>query len=209
MRRHKEFIGFCIGIGLLLSVILHPLKASAEYYVEKGDSFYKIALENKMSLKDLISLNPHIANPNKIKVGDYIVIRTVEKQKDLVDYARSLQESTNYVYGGQDENPPMNTDCSGWVQAIFKKFGVNLPRTSAQQAVTAYGSPVKFAELQIGDLMFFSTRADHKITHVGIYLGTEAKAWISNLNSDKDVQILSQWGPWTQKYFMWGKRFKL
>jgi peptidoglycan DL-endopeptidase LytE len=191
-------------IGLSFSGIGH-----AEYYVEKGDSFYKIALENHMSLKDLISLNPHIANPNKINVGQYIVIRSAEKQKDLVDYARSLQESTNYVYGGQDEIAPMNTDCSGWVQAIFKKFGVNLPRTSAQQAVTAYGSPVKFAELQIGDLMFFSTRADKKITHVGIYLGTEAKAWISNLNSEKDVQILSQWGPWTQKYFMWGKRFKL
>lgn len=191
-------------IGLSFSGIGH-----AEYYVEKGDSFYKIAIENKMSLKDLISLNPHIADPNKIRVGQYIVIRSAEKQKDLVDYARSLQETTNYVYGGQDITPPMNTDCSGWVQAIFAKFGVKLPRTSGQQAVTAYGSPVTFQDLQIGDLMFFSTRADKKITHVGIYMGTEAKAWISNLNSAKDVQILSQWGPWTQKYFMWGKRFKL
>ena len=209
MKQRKEFMGFCFAIGILLSVILQPIQASAEYYVEKGDSLYKIARENEMTLKDLISLNPHIADPNKIKVGQYLVIRSAEVQKDLVDYARSLQESTNYVYGGQDFIPPMNTDCSGFVQAVFKKFGVNLPRTSAQQAVTAYGSPVKFGELQIGDLMFFSTRADKKITHVGIYLGTEAKAWISNLNSEKDVQILSQWGPWTQKYFMWGKRYKL
>jgi|SRR5690242_1592789 len=183
--------------------------ASAEYYVEKGDSFYKIAREFEMSLSDLISLNPHIVDPNKIKVGDYIVVRSNEVQKDLVDYARSLQESTKYVYGGADYTPPMNTDCSGWVMAIFKKFGVNLPRTSQEQAVTAYGTPVTFNDLQIGDLMFFSTRADKKITHVGIYLGDEAKAWISNLNSDKDVQILSKWGTWTQQHFMWGKRFKL
>jgi cell wall-associated NlpC family hydrolase len=196
-------------LTVLMLSTLYILPASAEYYVEKGDSFYKIALENKMSLKDLISLNPHIANPNKIKVGDYIVIRSAEVQKDLVDYARTLQERTNYVYGGQDFTPPLNTDCSGFTYAVFKKFGVTLPRTSAQQAVVAYGQPVKFQDLQIGDLMFFSTRADKKITHVGIYLGTEAKAWISNLNSDKDVQILSQFGPWTQKYFQWGQRIKL
>ena len=192
-------------IGLSFSGIGH-----AEYYVEKGDSFYKIAKENHMSLKDLISLNPHIANPNKIRVGQYIVIRTTtEKQKDLVDYARALQETTNYVYGGQDEIAPMNTDCSGWVQAIFSKFNVKLPRTAREQAVVAYGSPVKKTELQIGDLVFFSTRADKVPTHVGIYMGTDTQAWISNLNSAKDVQILSIWGPWTQKYFVGAKRFKL
>jgi cell wall-associated NlpC family hydrolase len=197
-------------LTVFLLSVLCTIPASAEYYVEKNDSLWKIAKENHMSLKDLISLNPHLVNPAKIKVGDYIVIRTTtEKQKDLVDYARALQEKTNYVYGGQDETPPMNTDCSGWVQSIFAKFGVKLPRTAREQAVVAYGKPVKMPDLQIGDLVFFSTRADKVPTHVGIYLGTEAKAWISNLNSAKDVQILSIWGPWTQKYFVGGKRFKL
>src|SRR3954465_13733719 len=144
-----------------------------------------------MPLKDLISLNPHIVNPNDIKPGDYIVIRSnVEKKKDLVDYARSLQESTVYQYGGQ--NAPYLTDCSGWTQFVFKKFGIQLPRTSAQQATT--GTPVKFNDLLIGDLMFFSTRADHKITHVGIYMGDNY--WISNLNQKMDVEILSTWGKW-------------
>lgn len=197
------------GLTAALLLGFSPV-AKAEYYTEKGDTLYKIARENEMSLNDLISLNPHISDPNKIKVGQYIVIRSAEVQKDLVDYARSLQESTKYVYGGADYTPPMETDCSGWVQAIYKKFGVSLPRTSAQQAVTAYGTPVKFQDLQIGDLMFFSTdKKTHKITHVGIYLGSETKAWISNLNSAKNVQILSSWGKWTQDNFMWGKRFKL
>jgi peptidoglycan DL-endopeptidase LytE len=197
-------------LALFFLSVSYVIPASAEYYVKKGDTMGKIASKNGMALKDLISLNPHIANPNLINVGQYLVIRTKsETAKDLVDYARALQESTNYVYGGQDFTPPMNTDCSGWVQAIYKKFGVNLPRTSAQQAVTAYGSPVKFQDLQIGDLMFFSTAANKHITHVGIYMGSETQAWISNLNSAKDCQILSIWGPWTQKYFMWGERFKL
>lgn len=180
--------------------------AHAEYYVEKGDTFYKIAKENKMSLTDLISLNKHIANPNKLKIGDYIVIRTkTETAKDLVDYARSLQAVTAYSYGGN--NFPYQTDCSGWVQGIYKKFGISLPRVSKDQAKT--GTPVKFNDLQIGDLMFFSTAADNHITHVGIYLGTDTQAWISNLNSAKDVQILSSWGSWSREHFLWGTRYKL
>jgi LysM repeat protein len=204
----KKVILSTLAVILLSALYVFP--ASAQHYVKSGESLSKIAKSEGMSLKDLISLNPHIRNPNVIHVGDYIVIRSnVEKQKDLVDYARSLQESTNYVYGGQDFTAPLNTDCSGFVQAVFGKFGVKLPRTSAQQAVVAFGTPVKFPDLQIGDLMFFSTRADKKITHVGIFMGTETNTWISNLNSAKDVQILSSWGPWTQDFFMWGQRIKL
>jgi peptidoglycan DL-endopeptidase LytE len=177
----------------------------AQVYVERGDTLGKIAKEHNMTLKDLINLNPHITNPNRIVPGDYIIVRSaVEKQKDLVDYARSLQESTTYVYGGQQA--PYMTDCSGWVQYIYSQFGIKLPRTSAQQAAT--GKPVKFQDLQIGDLMFFSTRADHKITHVGIFMGKETNAWISNLNAEKDVEILSTWGKWTQAYFQWGARYE-
>lgn len=192
-------------IALLLSISFATI-SHAQAYVKKGDTLAKIAKEHHMTLKDLISLNPHITNPNRIMPGDYIVVRSpVEKQKDLVDYARALQESTTYVYGGQEA--PTKTDCSGWVQYIFGKFGVKLPRTSAEQART--GKPVKFQDLQTGDLMFFSTRADKKITHVGIYMGKETQAWISNLNAAKDVQILSSFGKWTQAYFQWGARHEL
>jgi LysM repeat protein len=180
--------------------------AHAEYFVEKGDTFFKIASENHMTLSDLISLNKHIKDPNKIRVGDYIVIRSgTETQKDLVDYARSLQAVTAYQYGGN--NFPYETDCSGWVQGIYKKFGVSLPRVSKDQAKT--GTPVKFQDLQIGDLMFFSTAADKHITHVGIYMGPETQAFISNLNENKDVEILSSWGTWSREHFLWGTRYKL
>jgi cell wall-associated NlpC family hydrolase len=178
--------------------------ANAQHYVKSGESLSKIAKEHGMTLSDLISLNPHIANPNIIRPNDYIVIRSnTEKQKDLVDFARSTQSVTAYSYGGQ--NPPYSTDCSGWAQYVFKKFNVNLPRVSRDQAKT--GTPIKFQDLQIGDLMFFSTRADKVISHVGIYMGNDY--FISNLNEEKDVEIMSSWGSWAQKYFMWGARHKL
>jgi peptidoglycan endopeptidase LytE len=178
--------------------------SNAEYHVQKGDTFYKIASKYQMSLKDLISLNPHIENPNRIQPNDYIIVRTKEAPaKDLVDYARSLQSVTAYVYGGK--NAPYETDCSGWAQHVYKKFGVELPRVSRDQAKT--GQPVAFKDLQLGDLMFFSTRADKRITHTGIYMGHDY--WISNLNEKKDVEILSTWGSWAQDYFLWGTRHEI
>lgn len=178
--------------------------ASAQHYVKTGDTMARIAKTYNMTLKDLISLNPHIANPNIIKPNDYIIIRSkTEPQKDLVDYARSLQDITTYVFGGQ--NFPNETDCSGWAQGVFKKFGIDLPRVSRDQAKT--GQPVTFKELQIGDLMFFSTRSDKRITHTGIYMGNDY--WISNLNEKKDVEIMSTWNTWTQKYFLWGAHHEI
>lgn len=178
--------------------------ASAQHYVKTGDTMARIAKTYNMTLKDLISLNPHIANPNIIKPNDYIIIRSkTEPQKDLVDYARSLQDITTYVFGGQ--NFPNETDCSGWAQGVFKKFGIDLPRVSRDQAKT--GQPVTFKELRIGDLMFFSTRSDKRITHTGIYMGNDY--WISNLNEKKDVEIMSTWNTWTQNYFLWGARHEL
>lgn len=195
----KKVIPILAALFLFSSTAAH-----AQHYVTKGETMNSIAIEHKMSLKDLISLNPHITNPNKINVNDYIIIRSgSEKQKDLTDYARSLQDITAYSYGGQQF--PYKTDCSGFVQGVFAKFGVKLPRTSREQAKT--GMPVKFTELQVGDLLFFSTRADKVITHVGIQL--ENDLWLSNLNEKSDVKILSNWGTWTQKYFQYGTRHKL
>ena len=178
-------------------------KSQAQHYVVSGETMSKIAQKYEMNLADLISLNPHIKNPNVIHVGDYIIIRSETAQKDLVDYARSLQDVTAYKYGGN--NFPYEVDCSAWAKGIFEKFGVTLPRVSRDQAKT--GEPVTFSELQVGDLLFFSTRPDKVITHTGIYLGDNL--WISNLNEAKDVEILSTWGRWAQDHFMWGARHEL
>jgi len=194
-----------IAIGLSLLICLNfASNASAEYYVQKGDTMAKIADKYGMKLRDLISLNPQHANPAEIHVGDFMVVREKSKAKvNLVEYARSLQDVTAYKYGGN--NFPYEVDCSAWTQGIFRKFGRDLPRTSGEQS--KIGSPVEFKNLDIGDLMFFSTRPDKKVTHVGIFMGNGY--WISNLNAKSNVKILSTWGKWTQENFLWGTRYKL
>ena len=74
-----------------------------------------------------------------------------------------------YLWGGTD--PAKGLDCSGFTQLVYGNLGVDLPRTSAQQATT--GQPVaSLADARPGDLLFFdhsSSRAG--IDHVGIYIG--------------------------------------
>lgn len=67
-----------------------------------------------------------------------------------------------YVWGATG---PDAFDCSGLTSWAYKQAGVDIPRTSQQQA--AAGTPVDINDLQIGDLVTFYAGA----THVGIYAG--------------------------------------
>jgi cell wall-associated NlpC family hydrolase len=60
-------------------------------------------------------------------------------------------------------------DCSGLTQAVYKKWGMQLPRTSTEQF--GKGKPVAKGQLKPGDLVFFSNTYKHGISHVGIYVG--------------------------------------
>lgn len=71
-----------------------------------------------------------------------------------------------YVYGGESAK---GFDCSGFVQYVFNKHGINLPRSSSQQATV--GVKVSKSEAKPGDLVYFNTQAGKAISHVGIYLG--------------------------------------
>lgn len=74
---------------------------------------------------------------------------------------------TPYVWGGTDLNK--GVDCSGFVYAVYKNFGVTLNRSSA--SMTANGVEVSKSNLQAGDLVFFNAGGDSVISHVGIYCG--------------------------------------
>jgi cell wall-associated NlpC family hydrolase len=75
---------------------------------------------------------------------------------------------TRYRYGG--ESPAEGFDCSGFVQFVYGRYGVELPRTSSQQAGAGRAAPREIAALEPGDLMFFASEG-HGVDHVAIYAG--------------------------------------
>lgn len=80
----------------------------------------------------------------------------------IVAYAKNFI-GVPYVWGG---STPSGFDCSGFVQYVYRHFGVSLPRTTYSQV--AMGRSVARADLAPGDLVFFRSAG-----HVGIYVGGE------------------------------------
>jgi len=72
-----------------------------------------------------------------------------------------------YVWGGET---PKGFDCSGFVQYVFARNGVRLPRTSRQQAVVGETVTAEAWALRPGDLMFFAFGGG-AVDHVAIYAG--------------------------------------
>ena len=75
-----------------------------------------------------------------------------------------------YKYAGAG---PSSFDCSGFTSFIFKKFGTELPHSSADQY--RQGTRVDESELRRGDLVFFNgRRIGSTVGHVGIVVDVKA-----------------------------------
>ena len=85
----------------------------------------------------------------------------------LVDVAKASL-GVDYVWGGNDLQN--GVDCSGFVQQVYKQFGVNLPRISAAQARS--GKRVGMGEPQAGDLVAWDNSSrNNGADHIAIYIG--------------------------------------
>jgi cell wall-associated NlpC family hydrolase len=84
----------------------------------------------------------------------------------LVDTARQLL-GTRYRRSGTSEM--LGFDCSGLVQNVYRRFGIDLPRSSREQI--KLGDEVTRDRLEKGDLVFFSSARRKTPNHVAIYVG--------------------------------------
>lgn len=88
-------------------------------------------------------------------------------RQDVVAYAKKFL-GMQYKWGGS--NPTTSFDCSGFIQYVLGKFGVQAPRVSFQQA--QMGKRVGLNELQAGDLVAWdNSNRNNGADHIALYIG--------------------------------------
>lgn len=109
-------------------------------------------------------------NTNETKGEVSIDNSSTDKQscnnaQSIINVAKA-QLGKPYVWGSEGPN---SFDCSGLVYYVYGQNGINMPRTSREQA--NIGKTVSQSQLQPGDLVFSSTDGSGNVNHVGIYIG--------------------------------------
>ena len=123
---------------------------------------------------------------------------------------RILKQAYNYLGApyrlGSSLKTSRATDCSGFVQFIYQKSNIDLPRSSTEQAREGQvvTRTLNLARLLPGDLLFFGNRRRH-INHVGIYLGEGKMIHASNSRHKVVISDLQE-EPYLQGAFVVAKR---
>lgn len=102
--------------------------------------------------------------------------KNIEKlQRRLVLFSKK-NLGRPYKYGAKLREAPKFFDCSTFVQYIFKRIKIDLPRTALSQA--HFGKKTSLEDLRVGDLIFTRGKWGHYnpefpegIGHVAIYIG--------------------------------------
>lgn len=129
----------------------------------KAQDNVSLTLQYQRMMEKVITGIPEVANSTSNKI---------------IDFAKSLI-GVKYRYASS--NPQVGFDCSGFVNYVYKQFGINSPRSSAGFAVT--GKTIKLADAKVGDVLVFtgSNAKVRKPGHVGI---------IYSINEDGEIKFI-------------------
>jgi cell wall-associated NlpC family hydrolase len=175
-----------------------PAYRTERYQVRPGDTLWVLARRFGMAVGELAVLNG-IGATSTLRIGQTLKVKASPARTAPVasaptsSAARPLKVSpvkarvlpyrgtqwagsliglsrrfigTRYRWGATG---PRAFDCSGYLQYVYRRMGVSLPRTT--HAMYAAGRQVPPNELKPGDMVFFTTYRRGP-SHAGIYLGS-------------------------------------
>lgn len=162
------------------------------YEVRAGDTLWDLARRHGMRVEDLAAQNgievestlrigqilkvkaetakrvspaaPLRTAPLRIRQTGSLSYRGTQWASSLIGLARRFI-GTRYRWGATG---PSAFDCSGFLQYVYARMSVTLPRTT--YAMFHAGRPVPAEELKAGDMVFFTTYRRGP-SHAGIYIG--------------------------------------
>ena len=101
-----------------------------------------------------------------VQRGDIAPEKPLQTKTDLVDFSKKFL-NIPYTWGGRTS---FGYDCSGFVQMLYGKIGIDLLRDSRQQVLDSRFATVPVEKAEPGDLVFFG-KPDGHIVHAGMCLG--------------------------------------
>lgn len=155
----------------------------------------KITLPAESKVSKITTVkNPASTGGNLVPYGETFI--TERDGIEIVELAKTFM-GVPYVFGG---TTPSGFDCSGFLQYVFKMYGINIPRLADEQYLL--GEPAKTSQLSVGDLVFFSTYLEGA-SHCGFYIGDEK---FLHTSSSRGVRIDSLNDSYWKPKFLGGKK---
>jgi cell wall-associated NlpC family hydrolase len=181
-RIYKTIAGLSLSLAIAFtgSVILPPQSAQAAYSYDQGNrynsysgnynyfrynpyfNYYDYNNNSSSNTSTSTDKNTNTNTNSKAPVSSSLTLadKIIASGKKLI--------GTPYQFGAKAGSTDY-FDCSSFAQYVYKLHGVELPRSSRQQALE--GERVTKSQLQPGDLVFSDTNKDGVINHVSIYMG--------------------------------------
>lgn len=171
-------------LAAMLSAVPSLAYADTYHTVQPGDTLWKISRSYGVTVEQIQQLNSldsalifpgqsllvkaegkvtKEVSPDPGSDRAVTVSRGTGRVEKILDFAKTLS-GVPYLFGGVT---PEGFDCSGYIKYVFGNFGIDLPRTAAEQYLA--GRTVPENEARPGDIVAFKDGGE--ISHTGIYLG--------------------------------------
>lgn len=176
-----------LKIGKILEV---PQNKKSITFAKVNNKASSKKMATVLSGLDTISLNEKKAKKSNTFAFSDVSVSSNKKDADKcvrITSAAKEKLGKRYVWGASGNG---NTyDCSSFVKYVYKRNGIDLPRTSINQS--KFGKHIERSQLKKGDLIFFDTSKGRRgyVNHVGIYLGDNK--FIHASSAKKQVVITS------------------
>lgn len=130
------------------------------------------ANEDEVYLPDSFATEVASTNPSNSDQRDEYKLKKMSgvEPSEIIAYAKTLI-GVPYKYGSSDEK--IGLDCSGFITAVYRNFGIGVPRSSVE--FTNYGKTVPIVNCKLGDLILFTGTDvnDRTVGHMGIVVQTQ------------------------------------
>lgn len=101
-----------------------------------------------------------------IQRGDVMPEETLQHASELSSFSQKFL-GIPYTWGGRSS---FGYDCSGFVQMLYNKIGIQLQRDARQQILDSRFKTIDVESCEPGDLIFFG-KSEKRIMHVGMAIG--------------------------------------